>query len=74
MFYNEEWITSNKLQLWTDASDHGILDVYCVGAYTGADPENLKGGGPGEIFDYWPRKSANFMPFLRNIPKIFKNL
>ena len=37
----------------------------------GADPENLKGGGPGKSFDNLPRKSANFM-HLRSIPKIFK--
>ena len=42
-------------------------------SYPGADPENLKGGGPGKIFDNLPRKLANFAPFLNNVPKNFKN-
>lgn len=28
MMYDENWISSDKLQLWTDASDHGIGCVY----------------------------------------------
>ena len=31
----------------------------------GADPENLIGGGAGKISDNLPRKSANFMAFLK---------
>ena len=38
-----------------------------------ADPENLKGGDPGKIFDNSPRKSANITPFL-NVPQIFKKI
>ena len=28
MFYDEEWVSSDNLQLWTDASDIGISCMY----------------------------------------------
>ena len=38
--------------------------------HTGADPENLKGWGPGKIFDNLPHNSANFHAFLKKYSEL----
>ena len=47
--------------------------IYSEHRNTGADSENMKGGGPVEIFDIYHVNRPMLCPFGRNVSTIFKN-